>query len=151
MQKRFLTFDQVSHHIQEIQNHLTQQNWRPDLVVGVSRGGLVPAVMLSHAYDVKMICLDISLRDKKLVESRGFDQTHDLASKGSRVLVVDDINDSGNTIATVRTVLQDLDPDLVKIAVLVNNNDSHQRVDACGLAISKQEDPRWIVYPWETA
>lgn len=149
MEKVFLSFDQVQSQISEIQQQLHAQQWQPDVVVGVTRGGLVPAVMLSHAYDVKMVCLDISLRDKKLVESRGFDQTHDFASQGSRVLVVDDINDSGNTIATVRTVLQEVEANLVKIAVLVNNQDSHQSVDACGMHINKRSHPQWIVYPWE--
>jgi hypoxanthine phosphoribosyltransferase len=149
MEKLFLSFDQVESQIGEIQRQLHAQQWQPDVVVGVTRGGLVPAVMLSHAYDVKMVCLDISLRDKKLVESRGFDQTHDFVSKGSKVLVVDDINDSGNTIATVRAVLQGVDPNLVKIAVLAHNHTSHQSVDACGFNINKQTQPQWIVYPWE--
>ena len=29
-------------------------NWRPDYVVGLTRGGLIPAVLLSHYFDVPM-------------------------------------------------------------------------------------------------
>ncbi len=111
----------------------------------------MPAVMLSHAYDVRMICLDISLRDQKLVESRGFDQIHELIGQGHKVLVVDDINDSGATIATIRLVLHDLNPALVKIAVLVNNTHSSQHVDVSGMHIDKSVTHEWIVYPWEAA
>ena len=47
-------------------------DWEPDAIVGLTRGGLVPAVSLSHRYNAKLYCLNISLRDGK-ASSAGFD------------------------------------------------------------------------------
>ncbi len=35
-------------------------HWMPDFVVGIGRGGLVPAVFLSHALNVHMLSIDHS-------------------------------------------------------------------------------------------
>jgi len=42
-------------------------DWSPECIVGLTRGGLIPAVQLSHMYNTKLYCLNVSLRDKKSV------------------------------------------------------------------------------------
>ena len=49
--------------VESICKQIKKSNWRPSCVVGITRGGLLPAVMISHYFDVKMYSLDISLRD----------------------------------------------------------------------------------------
>ena len=50
----------------------SQVKGTPDAIVGLTRGGLVPAVTLSHMYNANLYCLNISLRDGKC-SSAGFD------------------------------------------------------------------------------
>ena len=136
--------------------------WHPDYIVGISRGGLVPAVMLSHKLGVKMYTLDVSLRDGHDEGSESnFWMPEDVVD-GSNILIVDDINDSGATIKWIRNDWSDsmalLEPpedfywhDRIKVAVVANNRGSDEIVDYRGMDIDKRIDPRWLVFPWETA
>ena len=53
--------------IREINLH----SFKPEVVVGVQRGGLIPAVQLSHYYDVPLQTISVSFRDQSNVV--GFD------------------------------------------------------------------------------
>ena len=41
---------------------VVNDKWRPDYVVGISRGGLMPAVYISQYFDIPMHSLKVSLR-----------------------------------------------------------------------------------------
>jgi hypoxanthine phosphoribosyltransferase len=78
--------------------------------------------------------------------------------EGKRILIVDDINDTGATLAWIRddwsrSVFQgDIQfwwHSRIKVAVLVNNLSSEENVDWCADEINKAEDPSWICFPWE--
>jgi len=63
MKKVFVTWDDVQRQTQEILRQMQQDNWLPDYIVGITRGGLTPANLLSQFLDVKMFTLDVRLRD----------------------------------------------------------------------------------------
>ena len=44
-------------------------DWRPDYIVGLTRGGLIPAVWLSEYLDIPMHTLEVKLRDHSNTES----------------------------------------------------------------------------------
>ena len=100
-------------------------DWRPDYVVGITRGGLIPAVMISHYLDVPMHSLNISFRDDEggpesnlwmAEDAYGYvpyegtelpevrDPNRIASSPGFRknILIVDDINDSGRTLNWIK-------------------------------------------------
>jgi len=96
--------------------NISIDGWRPDYIVGIKRGGLLPAVMMSHFLHVPMHTLDISLRDNDAgpesnlwmaEDALGYVQMSERKQNGGHsslfslrknILVVDDINDSGATI-----------------------------------------------------
>jgi hypoxanthine phosphoribosyltransferase len=140
---------------------ILKSNWRPDYIVGILRGGAVPAVMLSHILEVPMYGLKVSLRDDKDCETNCW-MPEDLIG-GKKILLVDDINDSGATFkwiqedwySNVAGVMSQEDWTTVcqnnlRSAVLVDNLVSDFFVDFYGLSVNKNSDPRWIVFPWET-
>ncbi len=47
----------------DIVQQMYKDDWRPDFIVGVTRGGLWPAMMLSHYLGIKMYTLDVRMRD----------------------------------------------------------------------------------------
>jgi len=147
--------------ISNICRQISVSEWRPDYVVGITRGGLMPAVMISHYLGVPMKSLDISLRDGgDTVSNCGMGED---AYNGKRILVVDDINDTG---ATLNWIMKDW-PDLchpndcdrwekvwnenVRFATVVDNlaSDCEVGVYYAGMEINKMEDDIWIEYPWE--
>ena len=124
--------------------------WRPDWIVGIGRGGLVPAVYLSHATAIPLLSIDhssaIPAFDSELVEK--------LAARsrdGDRLLFVDDINDSGRTIASLREQLaaNSAPADGFRFAVLIDNATSRASVDYSAHGIDRTLVLDWFVFPWE--
>ena len=55
--------------IQTIAMDMYKDTWRPDYIVGITRGGLVPAVMLSHMTSIPMHTLCVQLAAEGLEEN----------------------------------------------------------------------------------
>ena len=122
--------------------------YAPDLLVGLSRGGLVPAVHLSHRLGVPMRPIIWQTRDGG---ERHIDPyIVDAIKQKKTVVFVDDINDSGATfqeIAKFYIMDKGLDCDNVFFAALVEKISSGF---VCGATALKINDPRWIIFPWES-
>ena len=84
-----------------------------DSVMGLPRGGLIPAVLISHELDLPFVL-----------------------HPGKNTLVVDDINDTGETLSKAPGAYW---------AVLHNKPTS--KFKDCIYA--KEVGEQWIVYPWE--
>jgi len=173
MKKIYYTDQQIKAWTHDIMRAMAADRWRPDYVIGLTRGGLVPANLISQYLDVPMETLKVSLRDSDMgPESKswmaedafGYEEHDPMASGNGRknILIVDDINDSGATLSWIRSDWQEnCLPDNaewidkiwnhnVRFAVLVNNEASEFKdVDYSGISINKLEDPAWIVFPWE--
>ena len=171
MKKVYYTDQMVKGQVHDIIRAMQQDNWRPDYVVGLTRGGLVPANLISQYLDVRMETLKVSLRDGDQCESNCWmaedaygHANYDPMSGGDgrkKILIVDDIND---TRATLNWIRQDWpsgcfpnDPrwqeiwnQNVRFAVLVDNQTSQfDKIDYSGVGINKAEEDCWIVFPWE--
>lgn len=141
--------------VQKLAQMIARGRWQPDFIVGIGRGGLVPAVYISHALQIPMLSIDHSSKvpgfaDQLLHKVAG------MRVAGSRMLFVDDINDSGGTINYVRKILGEsigVDPgradDDLRFAVLVDNASSQARVEFAVQTIDRTTDKRWFVFPWE--
>ena len=112
----------------------------------MTRGGLVPAVSLSHRYNAKLYCLNISLRDGK-ASSAGFDWRR--LEKYKNILIVDDINDSGATLWEVANQIYGRMISKPKFATLVSKETSEFDNLIFGDKINKTEEDDWVVFPWE--
>jgi xanthine phosphoribosyltransferase len=136
--------------LEAIARQLEADSWRPDFLVGVGRGGLVPAAYLSHRTGIVMLSVDHSSGDAAFAD----ELLEKLAVKsrdGSRILIVDDINDSGSTLAYLREVLvgHGCSEPNIRVAVLINNLSSKARVEYAGTHMDRAQDKRWFVFPWE--
>ncbi len=136
--------------VKSLAEQLDSDGWRPDFIAGIGRGGLVPAVFLSHATGVTLLSVDHSSK----VKTFGDVLLRRLAKKtaaGKRILIVDDINDSGRTLAYLRTAIADAGGKAVnlRIAVLIDNIRSCETVDYRAETIDRESDARWFVFPWE--
>ena len=110
-----------------------------DVVVGISRGGLVPAVMISHKLKLPLLTMTVTLRDNLArVQSLKI-------KKGEKALVVDDINDSGNTLTMISEFFKTRHIH-AGYAVLQNKLSSNFSVDYHG---TLQDNDNWINFPWE--
>jgi hypoxanthine phosphoribosyltransferase len=129
---------------------VTGDAWQPTFLIGIGRGGLVPAVYLSHAAGVPTLSCDLSSNVKDFAD----DVLERLAARtrdGERLLFVDDINDSGRTIGVLRAALAKggAVEGAVRFAVLLDNSVSAERVDYSARTIDRTVTKDWYVFPWE--
>ena len=131
------------HDVIALADALDGDGWRPDHIVGIGRGGLVPGAYLSHRTGISLLSVDHS--------SGVPDFAEDLLAKlaaatqgGMRILMVDDINDSGKTISTLRSIFVGHGgaASNLRVAVLVDNVRSSARVDYRARTIDRAEDKR---------
>ena len=124
---------------------IEKSNIRYDLVVGIQRGGLVPAVHISNALNIPFASLNWSHGAGKVRDSSN---PHLItALKGGRkVLVVDDICDTG---ITLNEVLQTYPG--IHTAVLVHNEENEKGFVPTyfGWKIKRTEMPEWLDFWWE--
>lgn len=157
--KVYITDSEVDGIVMDLVRQMLADAWKPDYIVGINRGGLVPALKISHYLGIIMETLTVSLReDENRCESNCW-MAED-AYDGKKILIVDDINDTGATLEWIKNdwslSAYREDPkweaiwnESVRFAVLVDNDASSTQVNYVGKSINKAEDPQWIVFPWE--
>ena len=133
----FLSHEDIKSYVLNIIQQLNHDKWTPDIVLGFTRGGLVPANYISQWYDIPMIAIN---KNSEFNDRIDYDN----------VLVIDDINDTGSTLESFNKLIRPRLRD-VRYAVVVNNEASNfDGVEYLGYSYNKLEEPNWIVFPWET-
>lgn len=174
MKKIYVTWQDVEHHVQEILRQLQRDNWTPDYVVGLTRGGLVPANLVSQYLECPMETLKVSLRDDNQQPESNLWMAEDAfgslvydpmttADGRKKILIVDDINDTGATLNYIKQDWQsscfpkdsrwnEIWGNNVRIAVLYDNESSKSEltIDYSAVTINKAEQDVWIDFPWES-
>jgi hypothetical protein len=129
-------------------NKVRASRFRPDLVVAISRGGFTPARVLCDVLGI------FNLTSIRIVHYRGPADMEPVATvkyplcipvEGQRLLVVDDVNDTGDTLEAARKHLEPLGPSEVRMAVLHEKTGSPVRADYAAGVI---DEWRWLIYPW---
>jgi len=131
----------------------------PDVVVGISRNGLVPAVIICHALgvrDLRSVHVTRTVADGADAGKTPEPVRHNVASlgdlTGADVLIVDDIAGSGATLRDVAGLVRARKPATVRTAACVVNrgnwrhhSDPHRAATYIGVTVD-----RWVIFPWET-
>jgi uncharacterized protein len=154
------TYDDFAHGIDNIVALLQDPEFgfKPDYIVGIVRGGAIPAVYLSHKLKIPVQMVHWSTRDK--TDDWGNESNcwipEDLLA-GKKILLVDDIIDGGETIKELlddwkTSVHQDLPLQNIQLVCMYYNTaqESFAGINVVSdRTIDRNEDQRWIVFPWE--
>ena len=129
---------------------ITLDKFDPQVIVGLSRGGLTPGVMMSHWFLKPFKPIRTSLRD--------FPEWEDYLPRKTdeRVLIIDDICDSGETFEKIKSYIKgprlnsplDL-PVEVRFASLWWNNECDFEPHYYAQECAKDTEGIWIHFPWE--
>ena len=165
MKKKFYSWTDVHDTATSIAMQMYKDNWRPDYIVGLNRGGLPLSVILSHLTDCNHYALDVRLRDG---DGQGLESNCWMAedafgynTQAKNILIVDDINDTGATFNWIKQDWQSgclpADPNWntiwgqnVRFAVMTENLSSEfGEVQYHWDEVNKSEEDVWLVYPYE--
>ena len=143
--KLYFTNIQMCNALIQIEDKLVHDMFIPDVILGVNRGGLIPGVYLSHRMNRPHEVLDVRLRDH--TAESNFDNLYRAVTLGKKILIIDDINDSGATFDHISDNC--IIDSTIRYAAVINNKPSAFDVDYYGYEINKRENDQWVVFPWE--
>jgi len=130
---------------EELAQKIEASGFKPEVIIGIARGGWVPARILSDLLDIEYVA---NMRVEFYTEPGVTKKTPTISQKvstdikGKRVLLVDDVSDTGHSIDLAFKSLQDAKE--VRTATLHFKPHSIFKPD-----YFIAETSEWIVYPWE--
>ena len=140
------SIDEMQNALVKIIEQMKNSNWFPEIILSINRGGCIAGVYLSHKIEIPHKVIDIQLRDSSIIPN--FSVLNDSLSKYKRVLIIDDINDTGNTLILIKDHSVKYQSE-IRFAALINNINSKTKIDYQGQLIDKSKNPVWYIFPWE--
>ena len=145
MDKEYLDWYKVDEAVWTLTDEILKE-YKPDLLIGISRGGLTPAVRFSHISGLPLRVMGLKFykgigetQEKPVIT---IPLTEDIKNK--KILVIDDVADTGETLVEVKKYLEERNPKEVRIAVIAKKPTSIFEPDYYIMFTDK-----WIVFPWE--
>ena len=141
------SWDEIYEMLLRLSEKIQRDKFRPDLIVGICRGGWPPARVMSDLLENPKLAnitvefyVDIAETKSKPVLT----QTIAMPVKGKKVLILDDVADTGKTLKLVKEHLVKKGAEQVKIATIYYKPWSIVVPD-----YYEKETKRWVVFPWE--
>ena len=142
-----LDFDDIYDYAYQTAHKVKKSGWKPDAVIGIARGGWVHARIACDLLGIK------ELHSVK-VDHWGVTATKDGKAKltspltadvtGKKVLVIDDITDTGESLTTAVEHVKECGPADVKSATLMHIAGSKFIPDYYGVEVTWA----WEIFPW---
>lgn len=141
------SWEDVERLSEKLAQKIIESGFEPDIVVAISRGGFDPA---------RILCDQLGIRRLASVQVEFYSGVQDTAEKprivyplnadvrGKRVLLVDDVSDTGDSLMLAKEHVQAGSPGELKVATLHIKPWTRLRPD-----YHASETEAWIVYPWE--
>lgn len=117
-------------------------------VCGIARGGLIPATHLSYKLNLPLLTIAVDSKTGEVHYEYGFDNEPDTVEhklRNSNVLIVDDIIDSGKTVALIENEFWKK----FKWAVLVHNLSQPNSPAWRHVWIDRNVDKEYVTFWWE--
>lgn len=141
------SWGQIYEMLLNLADKIRGDGFRPDVIVGISRGGWPPARVLSDLLDNPNLANVKAEFYLGVAETKGEPSiTQPLSADvcGKKTLVVDEVADTGKSLRLVKEYVVQQDPSGVKVATIYYKPWSIVKPD-----YYEKETSRWIVFPWE--
>lgn len=147
MEYTSFSWEETENAVQSLSSQISETGFRPDILVGISRGGLVPARLFSDTLNVPLLyTIRISFYSSvgKRKEKPEITQPLPVDIAGKKIILIDDISDSGKSLALADEHAKSLNSSTIKSATLHYKPTSIFKPD-----FFHAETTAWVVYPWE--
>jgi len=122
------------------------KGWKPKSVLAIGRGGLVLGAIVSHKFNIPMsIILAKSYKKRKPTGQVTLSKIIGIFREP--ILLVDDVKDTGDTLATILINLKQryMYDDIRVLCVVDKQRFPHPKV----YSLMKAEPDPYIIFPWE--
>ncbi|WP_445664686.1 phosphoribosyltransferase [Fodinibius sp. AD559] len=145
---RIVSLDEVYKTTHELAQNIMNSGISFDIVVAIARGGALPARLICDFLNInRLTSLQIKHYQEgaeKMEEAKIIDPVSGDIKK-QNVLLIDDVNDSGETMKAAVDHVQSIEPSLLKTAVL--HEKSHTIFNA-DFTAKKLKKWKWLIYQW---
>lgn len=128
--------------------------WKPNIIVALAKGGLIPARLIARNLNIsKILSYGVSFydeNDEKMdapVVYQNLDSAKALLKPDTKILVVDDIADSGDSLVNCITYLKHVTKaeNIKTCALFTKPRSKHKPI----YSFDEVDNESWVVYPWE--
>jgi uncharacterized protein len=144
----FVTWEDQYRLARVLAGRIRASGYHPDVVIAIGRGGYIPARILCDLLSLSRLTsvkvehwgTPAEVEDKAVIR-----YPLCITIRGEKVLIVDDVTDTGDSMAVVVEYVKSLGPSEVRTAVL-----QHKEVSGFLPDYYAEVCPvwQWIVYPW---
>jgi len=141
------TWNQIYEMLLNQSNKIRKTRYQPDIIIAIARGGLIPARILTDLLEtpqVATIKIELYTDIAQTNLQPTLKQPLTVPVNGKKILLVDDISDSGQSLKLAKQHLTEKGATETKIATLYAKQTTQTMPDY----VEKTAD-RWIVFPWE--
>ncbi|WP_295158565.1 phosphoribosyltransferase [uncultured Brachyspira sp.] len=127
MEYDIISWESINEAVEILAKQIEDSNIHYEVIYGLARGGLVPAVMLSHKLKIPMVL--------------NMEEVWRLKVKNKPALIVDDISDTGETLR----YFDDQKFDIAALFVRVHTSKIKPKYSYKNI-----NHNNWLLFPWET-
>jgi len=141
------TWNQIYDMLLDLANKIQGDGYKPDVIIGIARGGLVPARILSDVLETPELAIIqieyyVSIaqtRQEPILKRSLLTQITE-----KKALLVDDVSDTGKSLQLAKNHLQQQDAKEIKTATLYAKPQTITKPD-----YYEKQTSHWIVFPWD--
>lgn len=141
------SWEQIHSLVLSISDDIKKSNFKPDVIVGISRGGWIPARIVSDFLDNSLLAhvsVEFYERPGKTKSKPTITQPISVSVRDKKILLVDDVADTGQSLKLVESRLKSNGASTIRIATIYYKPWSEVVPD-----YYRKETKLWIIFPWE--
>jgi hypoxanthine phosphoribosyltransferase len=142
------TWNQIYEMLLNQTEKIQKSNYKPDTIIAISRGGLIPARILSDLLETPQLAtikIEFYTGINETAKQPVLTQNLTTPVNDKKTLIVDDISDTGQTLKLAKEYIQTQGAKEAKTATIYTKPTSTTTPD-----YSETQTSCWIVFPWDT-
>lgn len=154
----YLDWKEISDIVKSMSDSI-KSDYKPEIIISIVRGGMIPSVILSHELNIRKIeniksIETINDEINAIKQKPIVDKNINLSDiKRKKVLIVDDILGSGATIRKIKEEVRKWEPEELRTAICVVNEENWEKSNKTNyndeIEYIGKSVRGWVVFPWE--
>lgn len=145
-----VTYDEMAKWTLDVARQIEDCHYKPTVIVGLTRGGWIPARLLCDHLHVKKLYAVKTEHWGMTANQEGtalLTQELNVKIENESVLIVDDITDTGESLELAMSHVTDLKPKDFSTATLIHITHSKIEPNFYSIRVPKEEW-KWFIFPW---